>query len=263
MSLISSYGATKDRKIYGNCQVFSPGGILMFRCDDKKANWYLNRDLADIIKEKPLTIKLKFQPQGLGNHNKEFGLTEMSNKCVCCGSDEYLTRHHVVPYCYRKYFPISLKSHNFHDVLSLCVQCHEKYERQADKLKDFLATEYNAPVSGETTQDRESIKFSKMAMTLLKEDLTKIPAERIKYLKSELKNKFSIKRLSNKKLNEISEVRTTILNKTHGQIVMSQINDIQSFVEMWRSHFLENNQCQYLPRDWNVKTKINHAERLN
>jgi len=77
-----------------------------------------------------------------------------------------------------------------------------------------------------------------------------------------LKNRFCIKRLSKKKLNEISEIRTTILNKTHGQIVMNQINDIQSFVEMWRSHFLENNKCQYLPKDWNVKTKINHAERL-
>ena len=256
MSLASSYSATKNRKIYGNCQVFSPGGILMFRCDDKKANWYLSKNLADIIKDKPLTIKLKFKPQGLGNHNKKFGLTDMYNKCVCCGSEEYLTRHHVVPYCYRKFFPLKFKSHNFHDVLLVCVHCHDRYERQADKLKSFLANEYNAPVSGETIQDKGTIKYCKMAMTLLREDLNKIPTKRVKYLKSEIKNKFSIKRLSRKRLVEISEVRTTTLNKTHGEIVMSKVSDIQSFVEMWRKHFVENNECKFLPENWNVSHEI-------
>ena len=85
---------TKDKKIYGNCQVLSPEGILMFRCDQKKANWYLNRDLADPINNDPLVIKLKFEPKGLGNHAKPFGLTEMVNKCVNCGSEEFLTKHH-------------------------------------------------------------------------------------------------------------------------------------------------------------------------
>ena len=105
--------------------MFSPDGILMFRCDYKKANWYLKRNLGEVISQYPLKVKLKFKPRGLGNHNKSFGLTEMSNECVICGASEYLTRHHVVPYCYRRYFPTSIKSHNFHDVLSLCVKCHD------------------------------------------------------------------------------------------------------------------------------------------
>jgi len=82
----------KDRKIYGNWQVQSPDGILMFRCDEKKANWYLNRNLGEVIKTSPLIVKLKFKPRGLGNHNKSFGLSEMGNKCVTCGDEEYLTR---------------------------------------------------------------------------------------------------------------------------------------------------------------------------
>ena len=130
---------TKDRKIYGNCQVLSPEGHLMFRCESKKANWYLKRDLADIITDEPLVIKLKFQPNGLGNHNKNYGLSEMENICVVCGSDEFLTRHHVVPICYRKYFPIEKKSHNFHDVLSVCAVCHESYEKFAFDFKLSLA----------------------------------------------------------------------------------------------------------------------------
>lgn len=257
MGLIQSYGVTKDRKIYGNCQVLSPEGILMFRCDNKKANWYLNRNLAEVVNSSPLTIKLNFQPRGLGNHNKEFGLTEMNNKCVCCGTEEYLTRHHVVPYCYRKFFPLKLKSHNFHDVLSLCVSCHEKYERSADRLKEFLANEYNAPINGETIDNKDLIKVSKIASTLLKEDLSKLPKSRIHELKSTIKSKSNIKRLTSKKLEELAKLKITILERTHGQIVMEQITDIQSFVEMWRDHFVTNNKCQYLPRDWSVKTKIN------
>ena len=110
---------TKDRKIYGNYQVLSPDGHLMFRCDEKKANWYIKRNLAEIISNDPLIVKLKFQPKGLGNHNKKYGLSVIENICVVCGSDEFLTRHHVVPTCYRKFFPLEKKSHNFHDVLSL------------------------------------------------------------------------------------------------------------------------------------------------
>lgn len=258
MSLIGSYGVTKDRKIYGNCQVLSPEGILMFRCDQKKANWYLSRNLADITQESPLIIKLKFKPRGLGNHNKEFGLTEMTNKCVTCGCEEYLTRHHVVPYCYRKYFPLKLKSHNFHDVLSLCVECHERYERSADKLKELIANEYNAPINGETIENKDLIKYSKMAMTLLKEDTTKIPKDRVNELKKSLREHFGLKKLTKSRLEEISEIKSTILAKTHGEIVMSQVSDIQSFVEMWRTHFVENNNCQYLPKDWSTKTRIEH-----
>lgn len=259
MSLIKSYGVSKDRKIYGNCQVLSPEGILMFRCDQKKANWYLSRNLGEVVINDPLTIKLKFEPRGLGNHNKKFGLTEMTNKCVNCGDEDFLTRHHVLPYCYRKFLPLTLKSHNFHDVLSLCVNCHDKYERHADKLKEILSLKYNAPINGETTSNKEILKFTKIATTLLKDDLTNIPKKRIKYLKSELRSKFSIKRITKSKLQEITEIRTTILIKTHGDIVMSQVSDIQSFVEMWRNHFIENNECNFLPKDWSIKSKIEHG----
>ena len=244
--------------IYGNYQVISPEGILMFRCDDKKANWYLSRDLAEIISKEPFTIKLKFKPKGLGNHNKPFGLTEMKNICVNCGKISELNRHHVVPYCYRKYFPLKLKSHNFHDVLSLCVECHERYERFADKLKEIIANEYNAPINGETIENKDLIKYSKMAMTLLKEDTTKIPKDRVNELKKLLREHFGFKKLTKGRLEEISEIKSTILAKTHGEIVMSQVSDMQSFVEMWRTHFVENNNCQYLPKDWSTKTRIEH-----
>lgn len=253
---MSKFGANipRDRKIYGNCQVFSPEGKLMFRCDNKKAKWYLDRELAYIVNDEPLTIQLNFKPNGLGNHNKPFGLNEMTNQCVNCGSEEFLTRHHVVPYCYRKYFPIELKSHNFHDVLSLCMDCHDSYERKADHLKSYLSKKYNAPINGITFENKGLVKAIKNANILLR-DTSTIPQERIEEIKSYLKEYLN-KEFDTNDLLELSASKKALLEKTHGQIVMEKISDIQKFIFMWRKHFIENNECKYLPENWQITNKI-------
>jgi len=256
MARVTSYGVEKDRKIYGNCQVLSPDGILMFRCDEKKANWYLNRNLGEVITTSPLIVKLKFKPRGLGNHNKSFGLTEMGNLCVACGNEEYLTRHHVVPYCYRRYFPMDLKSHNFHDVLSLCADCHDSYERKADELKNKLGETYQIPLNGEICSDsKEMVTYVKISIALLNPDIT-IPKDKVNSMKKKIKDYFGIKRLDKRRLEKISKIQTMVIKKTHGEVVMSKIDNIQSFIEMWRTHFLEHNDCKHLPKDWSVKTDI-------
>lgn len=248
-----SHCTEKNKKIYGNCQVLSPDDILMFRCDDKKGNWYLKRGLAEVINKNPLVIKLNFKPKGLGNHNRGFGLEEIHNRCVVCGSEEYLTRHHIVPYCYRKYFPEELKSHNFHDVVSMCASCHDSYERKADELKLELAIKYNAPLNAGIEVDNKLIKLVKIAKTLL---YTKsIPKKRIDFLKKVLKTELNVGRLSNSKIEKISNMEYVKIKKTHGEIVMSNIYDIQDFIKMWRQHFMKNNNCKYLSKNWNTNFK--------
>lgn len=254
MSRLNSYNVTKDRKIYGNCQVQSPNGVLMFRCDQKKAYWYINRNLGDIIQKEPLIVRLNFEPKGLGNHQKEFGLSEMLNKCVSCGDENFLTKHHIVPYCYRRYFPLEIKSHNFHDVMPLCTNCHDTYERKADELKSKLSIEYNAPLNG-VNDKRNHTKFSKIAKTLLSDEVYKIPNKRVKEIKSDVKDFFGIKRLSKKRLYSIASMRPTQPNKTHGLIVIENIKDIDSFIIMWRKHFIEEMNCLHLPKNWSTETK--------
>jgi hypothetical protein len=257
---MSKFGAQipKDRKIYGNCQVYSPDNILMFRCDEKKANWYLSRYLAEITQKEPLTIKLKFQPKGLGNSDKPFGLSIMENKCVNCGSEDYLTRHHVVPICYRKHFPLHLKSHNFHDVLSMCIDCHESYERHADQLKDYLAKKYQAPTNGIITNTTDEVKIRKIISNcnlLLSDWLDKVPQSRIDEVNLEIKD-FLGRDFTQDDILEICKLKPSNLEKTHGQVVVESVNDLQSFIEMWRKHFVENNECKYLPDDWDIKNQI-------
>lgn len=237
--------------IYGNCCVLSPDGVLMFRCNTKKVNWYLNKNLATVVEENPLTIKLTFIPNGLGNHNKGYGLSQMYNKCVNCGSENNLTKHHVVPISYRKYFPEEIKSHNFHDVLPMCVDCHENYERKADNFKKELSVKYNAPIDGLVISKNEvPIKYVKMAIALLKD--LQIPNSRRCDMRSKIKQKFKIRILTKKKIKKISEMKSKSTKKTHGEIVISRIDNIPTFIESWRSHFINNNECKYLPENWNI-----------
>ncbi len=245
----------KDRNIYGNCQVISPDGHLMVRCDSKKANWYISRDLAYVVNETPLTIKLKFKPKGLGNHDKIFGLSMMSNKCVNCGTEDYLSRHHVVPYCYRKHFPLNRKSHNFHDVLSMCMKCHVLYERKADELKLILASKYNAPINGIVDElTKVSMRAIKNCNTLLK-GIDGIPEERVNEIKREIREYIG-RDFNDDDIISLSKSKSSRLLKTHGEIVIDKINNIQDFIKMWRKHFIDNNECLFLPDNWNIENDI-------
>lgn len=230
--------------IYENYNVLSPDSILMFRCSKKKFNWYLKKKLATSIDD--YTIKLNFIPKGLGHHDKDYGLQIMNNMCVNCGSIKMLNRHHVVPICYRKFFPLEIKSHNFHDILPMCVMCHENYERKADVLKRIIADTYMSPINGETINDGIR-KYIRMANTLINGSISNKLRDSIR---KKIKKKFNIKRLTNGKIVEISNIK--IVKRSHGEIVISKIDSITDFIKMWRNHFIENNDCKYIPSNWAV-----------
>ena len=245
----------KDRKIYGNCQVLSPEGILMFRCDDRKANWYLKRDLGIAISDNPLVVKLKFEPKGLGNHNRDFGLSDMPNICVVCGVDSHLTRHHVVPYCYRRCFPLEVKSHNHHDVLSVCVDCHEKYEEMATKFKKQIADELN--VSMENGMSPEQIKNKKIlsARNLLervsKGEITGVPEDRLEIIKLKAKEEL---------VEEISIHGAAWADGIMKVIIES--DDMYNFVKRWREHFVKHMSPQYLPKYWSIDSPLEKSGKV-
>ncbi len=240
---------SRKKKLYGNYKVLSPDNIPMFRCNEKKISWYLKRDLADIIDSK--TIRLKFKPNGLGNYNKNYGLFEMENKCVRCGSEEHLTKHHVVPSCYRTYFPNNLKSHSFHDVVSLCTNCHSEYETHAFLLKKKLSDIYQAPINGIISKDIEMLRAKKLTRSLTSD--VHIPKSRIFEMKSEIKDLIGVKRLSKSKIRFLLSSKFTIsCEKTHGEIVISKIENLNEFIKMWRSHFIETMNCKFLPQNWSI-----------
>ncbi|NIQ13420.1 MAG: hypothetical protein GTO02_03115, partial [Candidatus Dadabacteria bacterium] len=163
---------------YGNCEVLGPDGNLMFRCCQKKALWYLERNLGNQISKEPFTIQLTFTPKGKGHVDDPYFLQIMKNLCVVCGSDENLTRHHVVPYCYRKFFPTNLKDHRSYDVMALCIPCHELYEEKATEFKEELAVKHSAPVSGTGARFDKALSAARGAARAILEHGNKIPPAR-------------------------------------------------------------------------------------
>jgi hypothetical protein len=113
--------SSRKKELYENCRMRGPDGVLLCTCNYKKIQWYISRDLADLVEEDPPTIQLRFQPGGRGHVGDPYYLAKKENKCVVCGHGENYIRHSIVPHSYRKCFPIEKKSRSSHDIVLVCV----------------------------------------------------------------------------------------------------------------------------------------------
>jgi len=249
---------TLKTPLYGNCRVQNPDGVHIFNCGEKKANWYLKRDLASVICLEPFTIQLKFIPNGHGHANDNFYLQKRQNICVSCGINEGLTKHHVVPYCYRKFFPEHLKNHTAYDILPLCSECHENYEIHAQQLKKQLADEYAIQHENAKVLDTE-LKNVCLAASALLNHSDSIPPERNAYLTAILIDYFNKDEITREDLEKAAnlEYNTQRANyKPEGQAVVENISDISLFVQRWRKHFVDSLKPQYMPQHWIVERPL-------
>lgn len=133
--------------VYHNCRIFANDGRLLCYCDRKKIDWYLSRDLAKLIEDDPPAIMLRFEPKGRPeDEGNDFYIQSKKNICVGCGQGDHYLRYRIIPSCYRMHFPEHLKSHRSHDIVLLCVDCHEIAHVAAEKHKRQLAAEYGIPL---------------------------------------------------------------------------------------------------------------------
>ena len=255
------HSVRRKKSIYGPWIVQSPSGETMFRCADKKAKWYLKRNLAVVIPENSHVIRFTFDPKGTGHIGDNYNLNEMANKCVCCGDEDIdsLTKHHVVPYFYRRAFPENLKNYNFHDILPMCGECHREYEKCSWSLRQQLALRYDAPLAVKKQIDKDKHFAKKYANAILKYG-DKMPIVRKEQLYDHLKKHLKKSNISEEDLMSCME-EERVDNKEyvrHGEIVIKKIGveNLQGFVEMWRSHFIINAKPQFLPKNWDLRRKI-------
>lgn len=238
---------------YGNCLVLSPEGQLMFRTNQKKIDWYLARNLAIKVDDNPVTIQLNFIPNGNGHVGDPYHLQEMKNQCVVCGSEDRLTRHHIVPYCYRRFFPQELKQHKSYDVLALCFKCHMEYERVAGNLKLELEKKYNIPVFKEKPEHKELMHKQSVARAILGYR-DRIPEERLKKLYKFIGDYLGKETVDDADLNELinRKVRIFRAGNLNSKKVLECVGDIKSFMIWWREHFCSTMNPQYLPEHWSA-----------
>lgn len=244
----------RKQLIYGNCEVYSPDGELMFRCMEKRIHWYLKRNLATIIRKDPWAIKLNFTPKGKGSTEAHLKSIR-NNQCVVCGEEnlEELTRHHIIPYEYRKYFPDDLKTHNAIYVIPLCRSCHETYERYADELKKHIEEKFNAPRQNNfqnyyhvekhiLTILRHKDVIPKHRLDDIKGMLTKYMADfGMNFCKSDCdddeKLEFHLKNIQN----------TGYSKNNHAETVIKTCQDLDGFSKKWVTHFVETMKPKFMP----------------
>lgn len=245
--------ATKS--LYGNCVVMS-GDVVMFRCDQERMDWYISMNLATLVSRDPLVLQLKFKPKGPGHNGDPYFLQEFKNRCVACGVEEGLSHHHVVPYCYRKFFPKESYECGrwFYDVLLLCLDCHHGYEGRAHELKLSIAHEHGVPPGGTTTLTKDESTIIKAAAAL---DRHELPPKRREHFEKILTTYLGKDELGeNDPKNVFISLRASVVTTPAAQIIVSQIKDIDDFAIRWRKHFLRHVKPRFLPDLWNPERRI-------
>ena len=123
------YHKLDGAKITKTFVVENVNGQPEFRCGLKRANFYVRKGYAKTIDEStirlnsPVTLERFHQLYEILN---PFFMAVKNDKCVVCGVDAPLTRHHVVPRRVLKLLPNKIKR-RMSNILFVCVECHKKY----------------------------------------------------------------------------------------------------------------------------------------
>ncbi|KAI7903317.1 uncharacterized protein BX663DRAFT_433862, partial [Cokeromyces recurvatus] len=245
----------------------------------KKAQWYLKRELATLLKDEPKAIKLNFEAKGDGHKEGDYMIEDRSNICVACGDTEQLTMHHVVPEMYRQWMPLVIKSKSSRDLLLLCKHCHDEYEQKAIKLKKECVKRFNIPLEGKGWIYLPEHKKVKKAASALIRSSDKIPKERQEVLKNIITEFWNAQHNNNKEeeWNTILKKCSTLIDHykgpdyiEHGQSAVQQLTvnlvinekgketwpDLEAFIREWRQHFLDHLKPRYLSSSWTVNGDI-------
>ncbi|XP_075701111.1 exonuclease 3'-5' domain-containing protein 2 isoform X2 [Rhinoderma darwinii] len=202
--------SVRKSPLYDNCFLHAPDGQPLCTCDRKKAQWYLDKGIGDLISIDPFVVRLLFEPSGRPESSVDYYLTVKENLCVVCGKRESYIRKNIVPHEYRRHFPIQMKDHNSHDVLLLCTSCHAVSNFYDNHFKQQLAIEFSAPIGCEEgvrmMEDPIRRQVRSAARALL--NASKLPENRRQELFSEIRAFYSTEEVTEETLKETANLET-------------------------------------------------------
>lgn len=243
--------------LYQNCQQLNIDGQFMSHIGRSRALWYVNKGLAKIVEEEPFTIQLTFRPGGDGRNGDPFYETPRENVCVVCGTSEQLTRHHVVPRTFRKHFPEDLKSNANHDVLAVCDPCHREYCIYEEEYKAILAAEFGISLDGfPQPLDKKVHRALSLFKTMLRryEDL---PHQARVSVASSLIQLVGNDNLTDEFIELVARLYVHRRDSSFGKaLVEIYESDLFELMILWRQHFVDSMNPQYLPAFWDVNRRV-------
>ncbi|KAK9959395.1 hypothetical protein ABG768_009523 [Culter alburnus] len=266
------YSARKS-PLYDNCFLHAPDGQPLCTCDKKKAKWYLEKGIGELVSEDPFIVRLLFEPSGRPDSQKDYYLTAKENLCVVCGKAESYIRKNIVPHEYRRHFPAEMKDHNSHDILLLCTSCHAASNVHDGILKQQLAEEHSAPQGCEEgirlleDADRRRVRSAARALLSASDGM---PESRKEELLSVIQSFFcnGQQEVTQEMLQKAAALETRIFNESyvpHGLKVVQVyakhgLRGLMELERCWRQHFLTSMQPRHLPPLWSVNH--NHDKYL-
>ncbi|EDS34334.1 3'-5' exonuclease [Culex quinquefasciatus] len=267
--------STRAKPLYDNCIMTAPDGEVLCTCDRKKAEWYVIKELADIVSDQPTyTIRLRFEPKGraVGEVGKYYQ-TPKENKCVVCGEKDSYIRKNVVPRDYRRHFPLVMKEHISHDVLLLCAPCHRRSTMNDENMRLKLASLCTAPFTANDNPKEirvESMAELRKAARALVYCADRIPPERLASLRRKMQRLLGGGQgvqLTREALEHYANIQTAIPNGdyfAHGEKVVEYFKEqpggIGELERMWREHFLHSMKPKFMPDLWSVEHNVKRLE---
>jgi exonuclease 3'-5' domain-containing protein 2 len=260
---VSTRHLAMKKPMYDNVEMYSPDCTLLCTISNKKAAWYINKNLGK-WKEEHKALLLLFEPKAQPTMDNTYNATHKRNICVVCGESENFMRHYIVPYCYRQLFPIKYKTHMPHDIVILCpichLQCEQQTQRRQQELDDSLRKD---PRTKPPRIPDNALHKVKSAALALHKRRARIPHDKVRQYEQLIKQHFEIDELSNEMLEEAAQIETSTENPLYlsspDLVVRSIANDpasIERFVIEWRDFFVDTMQPRFLPVGWNTTSPV-------
>ena len=249
--------------IYDNYKIECLDGKFLSFTNKRHAEWYVKKDLATFVNQD--TIKLNFQPKNNISRHPSY-LQKFDNRCVVCGKENKLTKHHVVPKCFKRFFRHEYKIYTSHDVLAACSGCHTKYERLYAKfLIEKLFKEYNI----DTSYNLHINNCFKIVAKIRSITNGRIKNQNVQRLTNELLTKLP----KNKELTDIAQIRmvdeilevwpTKSINPS--KLLVDKLGEFE-VGKLCRQYFLDKMNPEFLPKYWDINfdpTKFVSIEDYN
>lgn len=238
--------------LYDNIPLKTPSGDVVALIDAKTAGWYIKNSLGS--KSEDGSIYLTFEPKNRSRTYDPFYLTPRENKCVVCGTDKDLTRHHVVPRFFRRHFPIRLKASSNHDVLAACAPCHRAYCVFEEEFKKELAEEFGLDITGKPLGlDPKLLKAASIIYSCLERRGSNLA--RISFAKSFFR---LCPNPTERTLKEIAFIINLEVETNLGKAIVEILgpdNDeaLIEFSKRWRRHFVASMKPKHLPDFWDTE----------
>lgn len=154
-----------------------------------------------------------------------------------------------------------MKNHISHDILLLCIRCHQLSNLKDTVLRKVLARECNAPIeSGDVGKSKEDPVLRKVrsAGRALAQARNLLPQDRAALLEDVLKEHYKVDEVTDAIVQAAADVDTRIVNEEfvpHGLKVVGHFKEnggLVSFELRWRQHFLDTMKPKHMPPLWSV-----------